>query len=431
MNRSTIQSIQELGQQEPRLSNREIARRLDVSDHSVAKYRDFKEVADSYEESEEAEMISMETHLTDSRTIERLRLDNSRLRSMNRTLTRSGIMTVENVVEQFKDFLREEGKENFTFTPLVYPKVKPIKSVFDPAHEEIATLVLSDWHIGEAIRPEESNGVNKFNAVIAANRAYKIIDKFKKIIRGHQQMYSFSKIWVPLLGDFVNGSIHPDFLLTNDLLDLPAAILAARLLIMAIIEVKTLGLPIEIDAVIGNHPRLVPQMPAKRQAHLSLDWNIYNYVAMYFEKDPQVTVRVHDGQFGIVEQYGHRFVIEHGYQARVDEKMTDRIRKMLDSPIYREATGLEGSSVDCLIIGDKHRSEHGQAYYVNGSLTGQGEYGVMLRLEPINACQWLFGISKSHTQTFMYELDITGLVDESSSNPMSAYATQFLARHGR
>jgi hypothetical protein len=158
---------------------------------------------------------------------------------------------------------------------------------------------------------------------------------------------------------------------------------------------------------------------------------IYRYVAEKFEGDSQVTVRVHGGQFGIVEQYGHRFVIEHGYGAKNGESLPDRLRKMFDSPLYREATGMEGSSVDCVIIGDKHRSESGQGYFVNGALPGQGEYGVMLRLDPINACQWFFGISPSHTRTFYYELDVTGNVDETANNPMSAYTAQYMQEHGR
>ena len=421
--------IRKLGQRVPVLSDRAIARIANVSRDAVAKYRGA--VPSEALQAESEELLSPEMHLKDSRALERMRIDNTRLRAANRILTRSGVMGVESIVNQFSEELRTEEYQRFEFAPKVYPKGKVVNSVFDKDHDEIATLVISDWHIGETIRPEESNGVNKFNSIIAANRIYAIVDKFKRIFRGHEQMYKLGKIWLPVLGDLINGSIHPDFILTNDLLDIPSAILAARLLIMVVLELKTLGVPIEIDTVVGNHPRLVPQMPAKRQAELSLDWLIYKYVEEKFIDDPQVTVRVHDGQFGIIKQYGHRFVIEHGYGAKSGEALPDRLRKMFDSPLYREATGMEGSSVDCVIIGDKHRSESGQGYFVNGGLPGQGEYGVMLRLDPITACQWMFGISKSHVRTFFYELDVTGNTNEGASNPMSAYATEYMSQHGR
>jgi hypothetical protein len=111
--------------------------------------------------------------------------------------------------------------------------------------------------------------------------------------------------------------------------------------------------------------------------------------------------------------------------------MTDRLRKMFDSPLFREATGLTGASVDMTIIGDKHRMAVGQGHMVNGSLVGQGEYGVMLRLDPINAVQWMFGTSREHTVTYQYALDVTGQVDESASNPMSMYTTEFMRAHGK
>jgi hypothetical protein len=421
--------IHQLGQQLPLLSDREISRRLNVSRDSAAKYRG--RIPTEEDQLAADLLISPETHIADSRKIERLKLENSRLRGVNRMISRRSGPQVESVIEQFKEFLSTEAAHRFEFKPKAYAAPRQVSSIFDADHEEVATLVLSDWHIGETVRPEETNGVNAYNSVIASNRLWQVVDKFKSILRSHQQMYKISSIWVPVLGDMINGSIHPEFAITNDLFDIPASILAARLLIMAILELKTTGLPIEVDCVVGNHPRLVPTMPAKRQAHLSLDWAIYCMVQQKFENDPQVKVKVHDGQFALVEKYGHRFVLEHGYKASVGDAMTDRLRKMFDSPLFREATGLTGASVDMTIIGDKHRMAVGQGHMVNGSLVGQGEYGVMLRLDPINAVQWMFGTSREHTVTYQYALDVTGQVDESASNPMSMYTTEFMRAHGK
>jgi hypothetical protein len=69
----------------------------------------------------------------------------------------------------------------------------------------------------------------------------------------------------------INGSIHADLAYTNDLIDPAAMILCARLMDMGIQELKTLGLPIKIKCVVGNHPRLTNNMPTKRQGHQSMD----------------------------------------------------------------------------------------------------------------------------------------------------------------
>src|ERR1700737_1092032 len=123
----------------------------------------------------------------DARLIERFQLVNSRLRQLNRTYARRGGMSYESVVDEFKAFIKDESFNNFAFQPKLYPKHKSqtTGSVFDKDHSEIAGLVLSDWQIGETVDPKESNGINKFNSRIASNRVYTIIDKFKRIVRGH------------------------------------------------------------------------------------------------------------------------------------------------------------------------------------------------------------------------------------------------------
>lgn len=371
----------------------------------------------------------------DARLIERLQLDNTRLRGLNRTLSRNQGMAFEQVVDQFKEFLdSDESFEKFVITPTHYPKHKSLtKSVFDKDHTEIAALVFSDPHLSETIRFEDTNGINKYGSVITANRMFRIFDAFKRILRGHQTMYAIDKIWLLLLGDMISGSIHEELILTNDLLDIPAAVLMARLLIMAIHELKTLGLPIEIDATVGNHARTLVKMPAKRQAQLSFDWMIYVMVQQAFQNDRQVKIRVHTGQFGMVQQYGHRVVFEHGYGAKNGDEVNveKRIRAMFDSPIYRKATGLKGTSLDYVILADKHQFKFGERWMVNGCLSGSNEYGMANRFEPIGALQGMFGISRKRIPSWVYPLDATSIVSDSVDNSFSECAKAFMKEHGR
>jgi hypothetical protein len=371
-------------------------------------------------------------HVKDARTNERLRTDNNRLRAMNRLLAGSGTLHVESILEQFKEWMQHESPNSFQFKPKVYPAPKTTKSVFDADHEEIVALVLSDWHCGETIRLDETNGVNSFNSLVLSNRGWAIIDKFKRIVRGHQSMYRVSKIWLALLGDFIHGSIHPENILTNDLLDVPSAMLVARLLIMAIEEIKTLGIPIEVDCIVGNHPRIgLKKMPTKRQAQTSFDFVVYKMIEEKFTDDAQVTIRTHPGQFGIVALFDHRIVVEHGYGATGQQDMVAKIRAMYDSPVYRESTGLSGTSIDFLVIGDKHRAQSGEGYLVNGCLPGSNELGVAWRLSPIGAIQQMFGISKKKIPTFIYPLDVSPIVSEEPDNSFSEYATSFMESYAR
>lgn len=426
------QKIYEMGQQEPELSHKEISRRLGVSDHAVARYR-YSTTAEDEEAGYDDSFISTEQHLKDAKALERLSLDNARLRSMNRILAgKNSVLPVENAFEEFKRWMVNEAPNSFEFAVKKYPAPKVKTSVFDASHEEIAALVLSDWHGGETITFEETNGLNKYSSLVMANRAWAIIDKFKRIVRGHQAMYRVSKIWLGLLGDFIHGSIHPENILTNDLLDVPSAMLVSRILTMAIEEIKSLGLPIEIDCVVGNHPRIgLVKMPVKKQAETSFDWVIYKMLEQKYEDDPQVTIRIHMGQFGIVNLFDHRVVVEHGYKASGNEDMVTKVRTMFDSPVYRNATGMSGTTVSYIVIGDRHRAKTGEGYMVNGCLSGSNELGVSWRLSPIGAIQQMFGVSNKKIPTWVYPLDTAEIVSEESENSFSAYAQKFMAAHGR
>jgi hypothetical protein len=369
------------------------------------------------------------------RKLERALIDLSRERSVRKKLERAGGLNVEGVVEEFKEILKAEKENPFSWTPtqILKPKPKYSKNPVSKGHHEYATIIWSDWHISEQVRYEDANHVNAYNSMIAANRIWEMLESHKQIIRLHEGMYPIKKLWIPILGDMINGSIHPELILTNDLSDPAAAILAARLLEMALIEMKTLGIPIQVDCIVGNHPRMTAKMPTKIQSQVSYDWIVYEMLADFFRGDEQVEINVHTGQIAIVEQFGWRFVIEHGIDVRNgrEEEYEDRIRALFDDPTYREATGLTGSSFDNIIIGNLHKPAFLERTVKNGSLTGQNELGQSWRLKPIRAQQLMFGISKNHVRTWQYPIDVTSVKHEKASNPISEFTKAYMKRHGR
>jgi hypothetical protein len=362
------------------------------------------------------------------RQLEKLKLQNAELRSLNTKLLRRGGMGFEQVIEELHKAL-ESTPAPFLIQPSKQAAPKPAFK----DHAETVAALLSDWHISEVVREEESNGINEYNSMIASNRVWKLSQKIKRIIGLHQSMYKIEKLWCPILGDMLNGSIHPELALTNDLTDPAATVLAARLLQLLIVELKTLGLPIELDCVVGNHPRLLAKMPTKRQAHLSYDWIVYEMLADYFSNDEQVKTTIHTGQLGIVKQYDWRYVIEHGIGVANggEESIEDRIRALFDDPIYRQATGLKGSAFDMILQGNMHKPKLLERTMINGTLTGQNELGMGWRLKPIKAIQQMFGISKSHVLTWHYPIDLTDVKSDKVENPFSEYTRFYLRRNGR
>lgn len=361
-----------------------------------------------------------------ARENQRLKIDLANIRALNRKLLRRGAG-----YDEFIESLREFNKQdNFKYrTGNSVRMVEP----FDPNHEEIACVACSDLHLTETVRGLEANGINTYGSVVAANRLWQHSQKVVSILARHKAMYRLSYIWVPMLGDMINGSVHSEFVTTNDLSDPAAVILCKRLLQMFLTELKVLNLPIQIDTIVGNHPRMTAKVPTKNIAHTNLDWLVYEGLADAFYHDQQISTEVWTSQIGMRQLYGWRYLFEHGIDVHNgrEEELEDRLRALFDDPIYRKATGLTGASFDQIVIGNLHKSKFLERTIVNGAYTGQNELGMSWRLKPIKAQQLMWGVSKKHPRTWQYQIDLTDITSDKATNPMSEYAKWFVKRHGR
>jgi DNA-binding CsgD family transcriptional regulator len=408
-------------------SFRETARILGISDATVRKY-----VAGS--DLDLDVKADQDTLLRLGRQTSRLSQANKGLQTQIRKIQERGF-GYDDFIDAMRKLIEAEKKNPFQYYPSKFAAVKSqnLQPPVDPDHTEIASLALSDWHLAEKVDLLGANGINVYNTLIGANRLWHIVQRFKQVFAIHRHAFKITKIWLPVLGDMVSGSIHPEFIVTNDMSDHAATLLGYRMLRMVIEELKQLGVPIELDCVVGNHPRTTFKVPTKDIAHSNWDWLMYEMTNMHFEKDKQVKVNVHTSQLGIVEQFGHRYVVEHGieWKNNREEDFESAIRDILDDSIYRDATGLKGSSFDGIVIGNLHKPAFMERTVKNGSLIGQNELGQQWRLKPIKAQQLAWGISRSHVRTWQYQLDATKIKSMKAENPFSEFALNFLKDHGR
>jgi hypothetical protein len=246
-------------------------------------------------------------------------------------------------------------------------------------------------------------------------------------------MYTLEGIWLPILGDMINGTIHPEQITTNDLSDPAAVVLFSRLGNMFIQELKGLGLPITVDAIHGNHPRTTVKMPTKRQAHSNLDWQAYEILAEQFAKDDQVNWTVHTSQIGMRRIYDWNYIFEHGMDVKsgAEEAYEDRVRALFDDPTYRKATGYKGASFDQIVNGNMHKPKFLERSIINGTYTGQNELGQSWRLKPIKPMQLMWGITRKRVRTWEYMIDLSDVMTEKVDNPFSEYTKWFLKRNGQ
>lgn len=329
-------------------------------------------------------------------------------------------------LRQLREIVEQDDFE-FAAKPVRLPK--PVQ----PDTPEIAVVCVSDWHLSETVRPEDANGVNFYNSIVAANRLWEQIQKTKAIVSRHAGMCRIEKIWSPVLGDMVNGTIHPEYVASNDLSDVAAVVLGSRLLRMFYEELRSLGLPIEIDAVHGNHARQTAKVPTKRQAQSNYDWALYQILLESLKNDEQISMSIATSQIGTRKLFDWNYVFEHGIDVRngKEEDFEDRVRALFDDPTFREATGYQGSAFDQILIGNMHKPKWLERTIVSGSLIGQNELGQSWRLKPIRAQQLVWGISREQPRTWQYNVDLTHVKTDAVMNPFSEYAKWFVERNGQ
>lgn len=360
------------------------------------------------------------------RSLERARGENAKLRRFMKASSSTG-SDYEDLVATLSEVIKNEDKFKFSPDKVVLPKSK------DSRHVEIACCALSDLHLCETVRRDDSCGVNEYNSLICANRLYEYSESILTILSRHSNMYKFKSIWVPILGDMISGSIHSDQLMYNDLSDPASVVLGSRLVYMFLKRLGSLGIPVVVDAIHGNHPRTTVKMPTKRQATTNLDWMLYEIVKDKLDGDRQFDMTITTSQIGMRKLFDWRYVFEHaiGVSKGGEEALETRLRNMFDDPIYRKATGLTGPAFDQLVVGNTHRIGFFERTIVNGNFVGQNELGVSWRLKPIAASQAMWGVSENRVKTWQYITDMTSVCSSKVDNPFSEYTAWFMNKHRR
>lgn len=364
--------------------------------------------------------------IKEARAEERIKVEIENLKSINKKLLRANGFIYEDALDAIKKVL-----ENEKLIPQIEFKQEPINK---KEHSEIACLLVGDWHLGERVTKEQTNGAANYNVFVCANRVFELIKATKQILEYHQKIYKLEKLVIPLLGDFVSGSIQPELVLSNELSDAYSTILVTRLLGFLINELKLLNIPIQLECVTGNHGRIEDKkQPTKNITARNWDWVIYETLVTLFSNDPQIKINVHTEQMAHVKLFNWKYIIEHGYGVKSgkEEDLESRLRALYDDGTYREMTGLKGSSFDCVVMGHLHRGKFLERIIVNPSLIGITELMNAWRLKPVRAGQTLFGVSRKHLRTWTYPIDLTHIQDSQTTNYISRSVKEYMRKYGR
>lgn len=252
-------------------------------------------------------------------------------------------------------------------------------------HRGIPSLLLTDIHWDEIVRPDQIGGINKYNRAIAEQRVKRAFTHAALLARDYLSGVTYDGFQLCLGGDLLSGIIHEELKETNE-----AQIMESVLSVLEPIEAgitllaKEFG-KVHIAAVVGNHGRNSRKPKAKNRPQDNFDWLIYKLVERDLRGRRDVTIQVADGADTQYAVYGTRYLLTHGDQFSGGSGISGLMAPlMLGAHRKTRRQSAAGQPYDIMVMGHFHQSLMfpAKGLIVGGSVVGYNEYNYVNNHEP-------------------------------------------------
>lgn len=273
-------------------------------------------------------------------------------------------------------------------------------------HRATPVLMLSDLHLDEVVDLYEMDGMNEYSREIAERRLQRVIDFTVEFCQRYTGNLTYDGIVVPLLGDIITGSIHPELAKTNEAPEPATIVHWVPILASALTYLADVFGHVHVPTVDGNHDRTTHKIETKRRAESSYAWIVYNWLADTLRNDPRITFSISVAPEQIITIHNTRFLLTHGDGFRSSGGVGG-IYPSMAKFLHRkhELYAQVGKGWDVALMGHWHQLLWGSDFVVNGSLKGYDQYAKHGGFRFEKARQALFIVTPERgitTQTAVY-----------------------------
>lgn len=273
-------------------------------------------------------------------------------------------------IAKLKDFIEVKNKTLNHHGTYVYKSNKK----FNKPHV-VAVAPFSDVHAGKVVTLEETFGLNEYNIDICEKRLNCYFNSLVKLITQHEQNTIVDKLIFAPIGDLIDGYIHEEQMMQNELSSIEATIWMKDRLIAGIeFLLSKLDIPlIEIPFVTGNHSRNTEKMYFSKVTETSYETIIADALIKHFEHNERVKIHFNKSNIVFIENvFGKTLRFEHGHSI----KFAGGIGGVTVPIIKAIAKDQVAKKYDCLIIGHFHQQFYGGRFVINGSIIGYDKYAI-------------------------------------------------------
>jgi len=262
--------------------------------------------------------------------------------------------------------------------------IKPVCSYFAaPARKThvgspvTATLLLSDWHIGEKVFPNEVENINQYDWAIAQKRVHLLTEKFINWVETSRQSMNIDEAVIVCLGDFISGSLHYELISTNEFPVPVQSVNAGYLLANAVNRISQHFKKVRVEfVVLDNHGRLTVKPQWKNGAINNMNYVVGAIAKERLREIKGVSFEIHQATQKLIEINGHSYLATHGHSIRAGGLFPwygigrhvakeAKSRRMAPNRSFRK-----------ILLAHYHEPVWTTDFIANGSVTGQSEYGL-------------------------------------------------------
>ena len=282
-------------------------------------------------------------------------------------------------------------------TAIDQAKLKPPRWLAPPkspkGHRGTACFVLTDTHFGEAVSPEEVDGLNAYDDEIATKRLKLWTEKCIRMTRDYVSGVDFDGAVLFIGGDIFSGTIHDELVETNTETLYASVVRWLDPLEAAINALADHYQWLHVASVVGNHGRRTRKPRAKQRAHDSIEWLFYKVLSREHRGNKRITWQIPDAADCLVQVYDNRFLLTHGDQFRGGSGISGALAPLMLGSHRKTRRALStGRIYDTLVMGHWHQQLTLPGIIVSGSMKGFDEYAYVSNF-PYEEPQQAFWVS--------------------------------------
>ncbi len=311
-------------------------------------------------------------------------------------------LEVESQSKELEELRQLVGFYNSARTePIAVPQWR-VAPATGKGHVGTIMAQMTDWHLGEVVKPDEVLYLNAFDERIAALRIQSWFDKVVSLPRAYVTGVHLEGVLIPATGDLFTGEIH-DELTINNYERVLQTVLNAQEPILAGFEMldREYDGHVEVAAVVGNHGRMAHKSVFKGRVYDNFEWLFWSVIRDRLkDRGSNIVVNVSTSMDMNVPVYGRNHLLTHGDQFKGGTGISGAFAPLsLGSHRKGKRQSAAGMPMETMVIGHLHQLINIPGVIMGGTLKGMDEFAFGINVPPADAAQAMWVTTPERAQT--------------------------------